>query len=597
MRPNNYILDMIERQMAANPDLNAVVSKEGILTYRDLRRAMVRVSGALSEYKAETAVAVCMDRSAAWVAASLGVFAAGCLYVPIDPLSPLQRKLQMIKDVEIKAIITQAHLVPMLPVEGDLDVLNYEALATSQRGDNLSLNFDNAAYGIYTSGSTGRPKCVIIQHQALSNYLQVLSEEMQLSRSDRYLHTASIEFSASIRQLVAPLASGAGIVIADREDVRDPLSLISLMIREKVSVFDTVPSYLSRWASALLDAPPDWRAELSDTLKMVICTGEPLAMEHVTGLRAALPDARVFNYYGQTETTGTVAFHEVSSDDPNPIPIGFPARNSIFHVLDEAGHLADAGELYVSGKALSRGYWRLPSVTAERFLPDPFSADTDARMYRTGDLVVRIPTGQLQFRGRVDNQVKFHGIRIDLGEVDATVLRHPDIESSATVMAEDGYGDSRLVTYVVPRQKGKRPSVEELRAFLGLTLILPMIPSVIIYLDRLPVTATGKIDRPGLRSLNISTHLQPTKASVPTSTHLEASIARCWEEILHVKGIGREDDFFALGGDSIQAIQMVFRMQKELVTDLPLAAIFFENPILRVFAKAIEVEGGLQDEA
>ncbi len=594
----NNIVDFIEEQAALHPERSAVISRTGEATYRQLVSRMKSVSAWLVERGVgpEVPVAVCADRSLAWVVGTLGILHTGGVYVPINPMSPLERRAAILEDSGIRLLLAEPH-VPETPVAGvEVVRLDEGRPVAPARGARPNIIPGQAAYGIYTSGSTGRPKNVIVSHESLWHYADVLRRELAISGADRYLHSASTEFSAAVRQLVAPLTSGGTVVIATRDEIRDPARLASRMLQLGVTVFDTVPSYLKNWLAAVSELPRDWRDGLRASLRLVLTTGEPLPASTVNSLCAGFSSTRILNLYGQTETTGSVSFQAADGGASDPIPIGQPLNGSSFYVLNEALEPSSEGELYVSGASLARGYHARPKTTASRFLPDPFSELPGGRMYDTGDRVVRRPDGSLVFKGRTDNQVKFHGVRIELGEIESALLKHPDVEEAAVVLAQTSAEESRLVAFAVVGRNAACAGRDQLRAFLNATLGEAMVPGLVVILDALPRTPSGKLDRPALLRLDLSS--TPRKASSPPpQTRMEHLVAQCWEEVLSVTGLGVEDEFFELGGDSIQAMQMVLRLQKLLTVQLPLGALFFQDPTLGAFARAIEEASDYEEEA
>jgi aspartate racemase len=323
MHGNERLFDLLEQQADRHPNRTAVVSKTGETSYAELVALVNNLAAWLVDRGVvpEMRVAVCSDRSLAWIIGVLGVLRAGGVYIPIDPMTPLQRKTEMIQSGDVRLVLLEAYLSTTFPDSINLGILHTEWPAPASPFKKPEILPEQAAYGIYTSGSTGVPKNVILSHHSLDHYGVVLRRELMLTPSDRFLHTASLAFSASIRQLLAPLLAGASVLIAPREEVGDPERLISRMIQTGVTVFDTVPSYLARWIKAFIDCPRDWRDRLAAVLRLILTTGEPLPAATVDMVRGELPEIRVLNLYGQTETAGTVAFHEVVAETAQAIPL------------------------------------------------------------------------------------------------------------------------------------------------------------------------------------------------------------------------------------------------------------------------------------
>jgi amino acid adenylation domain-containing protein len=591
MHAQEHLAGLLEQHALLYPENPAVISKAGVTSYGELIRYVDRLSAWLEDWKVvrEQPIAVCADRSLAWIVGALGVLQAGGVYIPIDPMTPLQRKVEMLKNAGVRLVLIEPHLPTELPDSFELAILDANPPAENLAREKPEIYPGQAAYGMYTSGSTGTPKNVIVSHDSLLNYAVALRREFKLTCTDRYLHTASLAFSSSIRQLIAPLVSGATVVVATREEIRSPESLIGRMLQTGVTILDIVPSYLKRLLPALWDCPPDWRDRLSLSLRLVVSASEPVSATTLNSVRTLFPKVRILNLFGQTETTGVVAKYEVQAVEADPIPIGAALGPYNFYVLDEQLNPADEGELYISGPCLARCYQGRPDTTAAQFCPDPFTTTEGTRMYRTGDRVRSLDNGFFEFKGRKDDQVKVRGIRIELGEIDAGFLKHPDILEAATVLRPLGAEDMRLVAFAVIRPGRICPGAEALRAFLATILTDAAIPAIIVFVDQLPRTISGKIDRPALISRDIGPPTKGMSSAVPR-TSMERIVAKCWEDVLQVSGIGVDDDFFALGGDSMQAITMTLRLQKLLPVQTTLVTLFFQDPVLKAFANAIEME-------
>lgn len=583
------VVDLVEQQAALYPEQPAVVSRTGQISYAELVKSVSRVSGWLLERELTpgTPVAVCVERSSTWVVAMLAVLRSGCVYVPLNPMSALPRKTSVLEESRIRLLLTETQTIGIYPASVEVQAIDALPVSVHSSEARPPVLPGQKAYQICTSGSTALPKTVVVGHESLSAYVHVLQTELGVGRTDRYLQTASMEFSASMRQVFAPLASGATLVIAPQEEIRDPARLVFRMLQAGITVLDTVPSYLAQWLNAVWELSRDSRRTLSASLKMVLTTGEPLLATTVNSLAGALPTTRVFNLYGQTETTGTIAIHKVDLPSSDPIPIGLPLGNNEFYILNEESQPATEGELYVSGPCLASSYLLRPDITADRFVHDPFSSASGARMYRTGDRVRRLGNGLLQFIGRTDRQVKFHGIRMDLDEIELALRSHPDILHAAVVVRPKGAGESRIVAFVLLRAGTGRPSEQALRAFVQASLGEAMTPGMIAFINEVPRTQTGKTDYLTLMSMELARSGSESSSPLP-STATERLIAKCWEDTLQVTGVATEDDFFALGGDSLQAIGMLNLLQKRLPRQLPLGGLFFQDPTLHSFAEAID---------
>ncbi|MGB8507612.1 MAG: non-ribosomal peptide synthetase, partial [Pyrinomonadaceae bacterium] len=442
---------------------------------------------------------------------------------------------------------------------------------------------ENLAYVVYTSGSTGRPKGVAVRHESLCNYVGALASRLELSREEVYLHTASVSFSASARQLFVPLACGARVVVASTVERKDPLALAAIFRRHLITVWDTVPTFLSTFNETLA-RQDDLRRELP---RSILVTGETLPPEVVAKwlVRAPACGARVVNLYGQSETTGTVIINSLNEPPTGraATPIGRLLPNTQALLLD--AHLRPVpagmvGDLYLSGASLARGYLDA-GLTAERFIPDPFGERAGGRLYRTGDLATYLPDGRLDFISRSDDQVQIRGMRVQLKEVESVLGRHEDVRQALVLARDDERGDRRLVAYVVPRPE-RAPAPARLREFLKESLPDYMMPSAFVMLDALPLTVTGKIDRLMLPAPDDARPAQEDAYLAPR-TPLEIVVAEVWAEVLRLEQVGVGDNFFDLGGHSMLVTQVLVRLRDLLGVELSLQ-LFFESPTVEQLA-------------
>jgi len=588
-KPKRNVLDFVEYWASETPDAVAVESADGIATYQDLKTRILAVSKWLAkrEVAPEISVGVSADRSLNWAVGAAAVLRSGGVYVPINPMSPLQRKIEVIGNSRMRLLLTESHLPPVSGCGVEVEYLEDHQAITGETENRPEIWPNQAAYAVYTSGSTGTPKSVIVVHEALWHYTGTVQRQLETTPADKYLHTANIEFSASIRQLFTPLTSGAGVVIATREQVRDPSSLIHRMLQARVTVFDTVPSYLGRWLDALRAHSQDEILDLAKSLRIIVTTGEPIPQSLAAAIRNLLPTTRVFNLYGQTETTGTVSFFEIHNPGSGPIPIGHVAGDNEFFIVDEFMQPTSEGELCISGSCLARCYGGQPELTSTRFQPNPFSSIPGSRLYRTGDRVRRLQDGLMQYIGRVDSQVKLHGVRIELGDVEAALLTHPDIQEAAVVLRRLSSDTDGLVAFVVPRRSATEVGDEDLRRHVKTRLGDGLTPARVVVVNELPRTLSGKVDRPCLVEAQLPSP-NPRNLNPEPLTSTERLVANCWGAILGIGDLAADDDFFSLGGDSIQAMQMVLKLQRVMHSRLPLGALFLQDPTLREFAKAID---------
>ena len=519
----------------------------------------------------ESRVGVCLERSLELVVALLGVLKAGGAYLPLDPAYPPERLDFMLRDAGASVLLTSEALRHCIPdYEGEVLCLDSAAAELTCRPDSpptARTTLDNLAYVIYTSGSTGAPKGSMNSHRSLVNFLFSMAASPAFTASDVLLAVTPVSFDIASLELFLPLIVGAHLVLATRRDAIDGEVLASLIHRYRVTAMQATPS---TWR-LLLAADPV--VPISVT---AMCGGEALPPDlanHLTSRGATL-----WNLYGPTETTVWSTIQRVQPDS-GPVPIGRPIANTQVYVLDRdlsplpAGI---AGELWIGGVGVARGYLGRPALTAERFLPDPFNTVGGARLYRTGDLARWRPDGTLEFLGRLDHQVKLRGVRIELGEIEAMLIAHPDVREALVVVSPHQIADERhLVAYLVPRG-GDRAEIGALRLYMKTRLPEYMLPSSVVWLERFPLTPNGKIDRaalpvPGPGRPNLEQSYQAPR------TPVEEVVAGIWEHVLSVDHIGVFDNFFELGGHSLFATQAVARIRDIFRTELPLRDIF-ESP-------------------
>ena len=478
-----------------------------------------------------------------WSSGSLGILKAGGAYVPLDPTYPRERLAFMIDDAKLPLVVTQGRLVGHLPTPE-----RRGRGAGCRRGDSRWIGWttpccstlpQHLAYVIYTSGSTGVPKAVAVPHRAVLR-LVCGTEYARMDAAQTFLHLSSISFDASTFELWGPLLHGGRCVLfPNRPPTAEELGRV---IREHgvttvwltASLFNTV-----------LDEDP----EALSSVRQLLIGGETLSVAHVRRAQKLLPDTEIINGYGPTESATFTCCHPIARElgaDAVSVPIGRPIANTQVYLLDPRLNpvpVGIPGELCIGGDGLARGYLNRPDLTAERFIPDPFGED-GRRLYRTGDLARWLPDGVLEFLGRADQQVKIHGFRIELEEIEAVLRKHPAVQLAVVVVREDEPGDRRLVAYVVTGDEN--PTTSELRGFLATSLPDYMLPSAFVGLPALPVTASGKVDR---RALPAPERSRPTldELFVAPGPGVEGELARVWSEMLRIDRVGVHDNFFELG--------------------------------------------------
>jgi amino acid adenylation domain-containing protein len=577
-----YLDQLFETQVGLSPDAVAVVFEESRLTYRELNWRADRLARQLRALGVgpDVLVALFLERSLDMVVGMLGVLKAGGAYVPLDPILPPRRLAHMLVDAQPLVLLTQGRLQSKLPPHGshvvviDAGVPPAEWLKQAP-APGRKRHPNDLAYVIYTSGSTGEPKGVEIEHRAAVNMLVSMQQRPGFGAVDTMLAITTLAFDIAVLEIFLPLARGACVIIAAAETVGDGMALIGLIERSGVSVMQATPATLRM----LLDA--GWAG--APRLK-VLCGGEAWTAELA---RQLLPRCdSLWNMYGPTETTVWSAVAKVEAG--RPIVIGPPIANTRFYVLDGAFQLVPVGvpgELHIGGDGLARGYLHRPELTRERFVIDPFAAEPGARMYRTGDLVRRLSDGTLEFLGRLDHQVKIRGHRIEPGEIEAVLERHPGIDRCVVVALEAAHGDHRLVAYIIPAAGSVIPA-SELRLLLGEQVPAYMIPSAFVAVASFPLTSSGKFDRKALPRPDVSAQ-EADVASLEPSTPTEEVLARIWCEMLDLKQVGTQDNFFNLGGHSLMLMRLVEKVKRRLNVNLGIAELF-QNPTIEQMARRID---------
>lgn len=566
---------LFEAQVARKPTAVAAVYGSEQLTYSELNQQANQLAHHLQALGVgpEVRVGICVEHSLEMVVGLLGIFKAGGAYVALDPTYPKERLAFMLEDTQVPVILTQQRLLATLPKHGGQVVcLDADWASIAQKSEDSpasEVRANNLAYVLYTSGSTGKPKGVMIDHRSLVNYVCWFNRS--LGDTVQSLPMISrLTFDASLKQIFARLARGEEVWILPSDLMAQPLRLLQVLnTRTKVG-FNCVPSL---W-TAMLDTMQPGRAAETEHLTCLFISGEHLTKELVNRSFVAFPHLQIWNLYGPTETTANASCARIVSE--NNVTIGHPIANTQIYLLDTHLHLVPIGvpgELYIGGVGVGRGYLHQPELTAERFVPHPFSDEPGARLYRTGDLARYLPDGTIELQGRLDHQVKIRGYRVELGEIEAVLSGHPAVRESAVTVREDTPGEKCLVAYITLRQN-QAPTVDNLRAFLKEQLPDYMVPSDFVVMDAFPRTpSSGKVDR----------HALPAPAQIRAGTQevlvmprdtLELQLIQIWEDILGIRPLGVTDDFFELGGHSLLAVRMLVRIQKQFGWNLPLAVLF-----------------------
>ena len=592
--PHACLHDLVSAQASRTPGAVAVVFEGQSLTYSELESRANRLAHHLRHLGIgpESRVGVCAERSPELVVALLGIFKAGGAYVPLDPAYPAERLAYMLEDSGVSVLLTQERLLERLPAHSarvlrlDRDAALWEGLASEPPA--VRVEPESLAYVIYTSGSTGRPKGVAVEHRAVAAHLTGFARDLEITPADRVLHFASFGFDVSIEQLFLPLLNGGALVLRG-PDSWAPEEWAPRLREARVTVANLPPVY---WQEVIAATSGTSLPEL----RLLLVGAEAMPSTAVRRWREAVESpARLLNAYGPTEaviTATTFALPEVYANGHVGaiVPIGAPLAGRAAYVLDRRGEPAPVGlpgELYLGGAQLARGYLGRAELTAERFVPDAFSAEAGARLYRTGDRVKWREDGKLEYLGRIDQQVKVRGFRIEPGEVEAALLGHRGVRETVVTAREDGPGGRRLVAYVVP-PAGVEVAAAELREYLRERLPEHMVPGAIVTLERLPLNGNGKVDR---RALPAPERAVEGEDYVAPRTGMEEVLAGIWTEVLGIARVGAHDDFFALGGHSLLATQVVSRVRRALGIELPLRTLF-EAPTLAALAGRIDVLRG-----
>jgi amino acid adenylation domain-containing protein len=570
--------ELVSDQASIAPDAVAVEFREQQLTYAQLDARANQLAHHLLGLGVgpEVLVGICVERSLEMVIGLLGILKAGGAYVPIDPDYPAERQQYMLSHSKAPVLITQQTLRGRLPLGGAsvvcLDRDSSKIAAMAEQAPALRSDPEQLAYVIYTSGSTGKPKGVQISHRALVNFLVTMQQEPGLTANDVLVAVTTLSFDIAGLELFLPLITRARVVIAPAETSSDPGGLAELLAQSAATVMQATPT---TWRM-LVDSGWDGSARLK-----ALCGGEALPVALADQLMDL--DLELWNMYGPTETTIWSTCSRVSRAEP--ITIGRPVANTSLYILDARMNpvpVGVAGELWIGGDGVARGYRGRPDLTEERFVADPFASTSGARMYRTGDLARYRADGNVEYLGRIDHQVKVRGFRIELGEIETVLSSHPAV-ASAVVATRGSRAEAELAAYVIPA--GVAVSAPSLRQFLAQELPAYMVPSTVTTLQAFPLTANGKVDRNALP--------EPTRERsdqrelVTPRTALEMKLAAIWERELGISPIGMTDNFFDLGVTSIVAASLFAAIERELGDNLPLGAIF-KAPTIEALANLLE---------
>ncbi|MDX2776744.1 amino acid adenylation domain-containing protein [Streptomyces caniscabiei] len=579
---------VVARALSA-PDDGALVDGGQTWTYKELERASAVVAEHLRQLGAgpDSVVGLCLPRGAAMATAMLGVLRAGAAWLVLDPTYPTERLRLMTAEAQCLAVVsgtTQRKLIGGLLPAGT-SLVDFDGLDLTADADRTGLDAaheDDLAYLVFTSGSTGRPKGVAVTHGQLAVHLAQISKTFGLTTRERVLVFGSFAFDVSTEQLFAPLTRGGSAVIRP-DGLLGTEELLGLLAEHQVTVFNPPTGLWRQLATDLADgaAVPTGLA-----VRLTVVGGDAMPTAEVDSWRRTV-GGRVLNAYGPTETVITATVHEATGNVLGTVPLGRPLPGRTVYVLDGALRPVVAGgvgELFVGGAGVARGYAGRGSLTAEKFVPDPFSNLPGARLYRTGDLVRFDTNGVLEFHGRADEQIKIRGFRVELGEIEAVIRTAAGVADTAVAaVAPPGEGERRLVAYVVPRT-GTVCEPEAIRAWAAERLPAHMVPTAILILDALPLSANGKVDR---RALPAPTWESATHDHVPPRNDIEHRLAEIWSDVLGLNRISVHDDFLTLGGDSILSIQVVARARRAGIRLTPRQ--LFQHPTIAQLAPHVTI--------
>ncbi|WP_244903151.1 non-ribosomal peptide synthetase, partial [Xenorhabdus innexi] len=602
--PQDMLLQQLfEQQAALTPDAIALIHAENMngesqLTYRELNQKANQLAHALiaAGVQPDDRIAICVERGLDMVIGLFGILKSGAGYVPLDTDYPTERLNFILSDCAPKLLLSQQHLYDRLSTDTPVWMLDddshTECMAQqpihNPAPQQLGLTPNHLAYIIYTSGSTGQPKGVMIEHHNVVNFVYVQRQTNELTAADRVLQFTSVAFDTTVSDIFATLAAGATLIMRPSELRVPDNNFAQFLQQQQITVADLPTAFWHLWVQEMAAG----RCGFSPYLRLVIVGGEKAELRHLMSWQA-LPETRScrwMNSYGPTETTVIATVLKVDSHpaySAETLPIGYPLANSRIYILDTRGEpvpIGVSGEIHIAGAGVARGYLNQPELTAERFIPDPFSHQTDTRMYKTGDLGRWLPDGSIEYLGRNDFQVKIRGFRIELGEIETQLAACEGVKDAIAIVREDpvsddGTGDKRLVAYLVP-QPDAQLEITELREQLSHHLLDYMIPSAFVILDAFPLNPNGKLDRKALPVPDRSA--TATREYKAPQGETEQQLAAIWQTLLGLEQVGRHDDFFELGGNSLSIMQLSTRLQEEFHLEISITDIFRHSALTKL---------------
>ena len=573
--------EKFERQVAETPDAPAVIHEGRQLTFAELNTRANKLAHHLKNagVDAEATVAVFLERSLDMIVGLLAILKAGGAYVPLDVSYPRERVDYVLQDSRARVVLTHEKWRTLLPANDcllvSLDNDWKQIERESDENPSTTATAKTAAYVIYTSGSTGKPKGVVGLHGSTVNRLEWMYRQYPFAPDEVCCQKTSLSFVDAIWEIFGPLFHGVPLVVIAEDVVKDVDRFIDALEQARVTRLVLVPSLLRAMLAT------DGIGRRLSHLKSWTSSGEALPLALANSFKQQFPGATLLNLYGSSEVAADVTYYEVTQTELPDIPLGRPIANTEVYILDshlEPVPVGVTGEIYVGGANLARGYFDRPELTAEKFVPHPFAKSHGLRLYRTGDLGRFLKTGDVEYRGRTDHQVKIRGSRIELGEIQSALDTHPDIRASIVLAHEDASGEKRLIAYVLSR--GKALSNRDVRAYVGKKLPEFMIPASVVVLEDFPRTASGKVDR-----LNLPKPADVREDQVAPRNLTEEIVAEVFAEMLKVEEISLNDDFFALGGHSLLIPQVVNRLNELFAVDLPVRALFDHSRVSELAEK------------
>lgn len=579
---NKLIHQLFEEQAARSPNAAAVVVAGNSLSYAQMNARTNQLARYLRRRGVgpNERVGICLERGLEMVIGLLGALKAGAAYLPLDYDQPTERLVKLLEDARPAVVLTQAsRRNRLLAIQTPLVFIDEQSEEIAREEelnlDPFGLTSESLAYVMYTSGSTGQPKGVMVRHRNVVNYAIHAVRQFDIAAGEGSLVGTSMNFDLALTGFYPPLLCGRAVRLsAEGEDLSQ-----ALLSGRNYSPVKLTPTHLS-----ILSLP---EGDMEGRVQVLVVGGELLQGSALRWWRQYSPGTRIFNHYGPTETTIGCVVHEVLEDLDGPVPIGSPISNVQVYILDDHRlpvQIGVVGEIYIGGDGVALGYWNRPALTAERFLPNPFSGDPQARIYQTGDLGRWRADGVVEYLGRNDDQVKIRGFRIELGEIGAQLVRHKQVKEAVVIAREDTSGDKRLVAYVTASGEA-RPTAETLRAHLKAVLPDYMVPNAFVVLEHLPLTPNSKLDRRALPAPDANAHARG-EYEAPQG-EVEELLSGIWQELLKVESVGRNDNFFELGGHSLLVVKMMERLrQLGLSTELRTV---YEAPSLAGFARALAI--------